>query len=482
MCNRTSRFAIILAVALLPPGLAVAQKLDKDDKQFLDDVRPILLQDEEKTFKGLKDKSDRLEFQKIFWARRDPDLATPENEFQTAYTKAREEAERTYRMPTQAGSMTDCGRTFILLGKPDEVQRESSENPGLRAPETWTYRSRPGQAFTGGKAVIAFDADCRAPAGFSDQLDRIARAKVVQPSLDYRVGKDGHLTKLVDLLPKDTAARALFKQPKQDFPLAVQAGYLKVADGGTALLGLVRGEAGSLAVVESGGTKAVNLSIAASAVGADGKEAGWTEQTLKVPVGADGAFVSSFKLGLKPGQYTLKAGAVDVKDGKASLASMPVDVPDLSRVEAGPDGAASKVATAGSVFVVRGIEEITGGSDPQHPFAAFELGRVRLIPAFGGVLRKSEQVEFFYQVYDLRLDPATGKANATAVVSVLKEKDKATVAKAPANQIETEFSGSSVGPVPLAGFEPGKYVVQLKVTDKVAKKELVQEAPLEVVP
>jgi len=55
------RSAFILAVILVVPRLASAQKLDKDDKKFLDDVRPILLADEEKTFKGLKEKGDRLE-------------------------------------------------------------------------------------------------------------------------------------------------------------------------------------------------------------------------------------------------------------------------------------------------------------------------------------------------------------------------------------------------------------------------------------
>ena len=82
-------------------GLASAQKLDKDDKTFLDDVRPILLEDEDKTYKGLKEKSDRLEFQKIFWARRDPDLATPANEYQAEYEKARAEADRLYRLPAR---------------------------------------------------------------------------------------------------------------------------------------------------------------------------------------------------------------------------------------------------------------------------------------------------------------------------------------------------------------------------------------------
>jgi GWxTD domain-containing protein len=482
MRNRSNRFVILMALAVLPPGLAAAQKLDKVDKKWLDEVRPILLADEEKIYKGLKEKSDRPEFQKIFWARRDPDLATPENEFQAEYVQARTAADQAYRLPAQPGSQSDCGRVFILLGKPDEVQQDSSQTPGIRVPETWTYRDKPGRTFQGGRATIAFDADCRAPDGLAAQMDRVAAARIVQPNIDYRTGKDGRLVKLVDLLPKDTAARALFKQPRQDFAITLQTVYLKVADGSTALLGLVRGEAAGLSVAESGGAKSVNVSVAASAVAEDGKEAGWTEQTMSVPVGADGAFVASFKLGLKPGKYTLKAGTVDVKGGKASLASTAVEVPDLAKVATSPDGAEAKTPSAGSVIVVRAIEEVpTSASDPQHPFSAFELGRIRLIPAFGGIVHKADQVEFFYQVYDLMLNPATGKADASAVVSILKD-GKTPVAKAPANQIETEFAGSSVGPLPLAAYEPGKYVVQLKVTDKLAKKELVQEAPLEILP
>ncbi|HSD28463.1 MAG TPA: GWxTD domain-containing protein, partial [Vicinamibacteria bacterium] len=469
----------LLGLALVQPGLAAAQKLDKDDRKWLDEVRPILLPDEEKTFKGLKEKADRLEFQKIFWARRDADLATPENEFQAEYTKLRAEADMKFRGAAQLGSNTDCGRTWILLGKPDEVQEEATGSVGSIVPQTWTYRDQPGRTFQGGRAVIAFDADCRAPGGFASQLDRVAAAKVLHPNIDYRMVKDGRLAKLADLLPRDTAARALLKQPRQDFPTAVQTSFLKVADGGTALLGLVRGETAGLAVADSGGTKTVNVSVAASAVTDDGKEAGWTEQTMNVPVGADGAFVGSFKLGLQPGKYTVKAAVVDVKGGKASLATTPVEVPDFAKVEAAPDGTRAKVPT-GSVIVVSGVEELTA-SNPEHPLAAFELGRVRLKPVFGGIARKADQVEFFYQVYDLRVDPATGKADAVANLAILKD-GKMPVAKAPPNPIETEFAGSSVGPIPLSNYEPGKYVVQLKVSDKVAKKELVQEAPLEIVP
>jgi GWxTD domain-containing protein len=479
MPSRSARFAILLAATLLVPGLATAQKLDKNDRAWLDEVRPILLAEEEKTYRSLKEKADRLEFQKIFWARRDPDLATPENEYQARYREARATADREFRVPGRAGSTTDCGRVFILLGKPDEVhQEDAGMSSGLRAAETWTYRDNAERTFQGGRATIAFDAECRAPVGLAAQMDRVAASTVVQPNIDYRVGKDGRLTGLAELLPKDTAARALFRQPREEFATAIQTAYLKVADGSTALLGLVRGEAAGLPVIDSGGRKTVELSVAASAVGEDGREAAWTEQTTGVPLGEDGAFVASFKLGLRPGRYTLKAGAVDVKGGKASLATTPIEVPDLSKVEPGPDGTEVPVATTSSVLVVRAIEDLPeGASDPRHPYAALELGRARLVPLFGGQARQSEQVEVFYQVYDLAVDPGTGQADAVALVSILKD-GKTPVAKAPENPIQTAFAGSSVGPIPLAGFEPGKYVVRLKVTDRLAKREVVEESPL----
>ena len=473
--------ATLLTLLLLPPTLAAGQKLDKQDKRFLEDVRPILLTDEEKVFKDLKQKSDRVEFQKIFWARRDPELATAENEFQQEYEKAHAEAELAYRVPGQSGAASDCGRVSILLGKPDEVRQEGTASAGLRVPETWTYRDRPGRTFKDGKAVIAFDAECRAPAGLAAQLERIAVAQVVQPNIDYRFGKDGRLVKLADLLPKDTPARALVKQPRQDFAVAARAFYLKVADGGTALVGLVQGDASGLAVVERGGQKTVTVDVAASASGGDGRETGWTEQTETAPVGTDGRFVASFKIGLQPGSYTLKAGAVEPKSGKGALVSVPIEVPDLSNLEETATGETQPVPSAASLLIVREIEELPEGApvDPQNAFSAFVLGHARLQPHFGTTFLTSDEVSIFYQVYDLNTDPATGEADAIATVSILRD-GKTPVARSQ-NPIKTAVGGSIIGPVRFANYTPGSYVVQLKVNDRVAKKEIVREAPIEVV-
>jgi GWxTD domain-containing protein len=478
------RSAFILAVVLTAPGLASAQKLDKEDKKFLESVRPIITQEEEKTFKSLKDRNDRLEFQKIFWARRDPDLATPENEFEAQFHKDAAEADKTFRVPARAGSMTDCGRAFILLGKPDEVRAEDTgAGAGERRPETWTYRDRPGQTYQGGKAVIAFDQECQGTAALGAQFDRIAAAKVVRPDINFRTDKDGRVVKLADQLPKDTAARVLMKQPKQEFPLATQLSYMKAADGSTAMLGLVRGDAAGLAVSESGGQKVVNVSVAASAARADGVEAGWYEQTMNAPVGPDGAFVGSFKLGLKPGSYTLKTGAVDTKGGKAALATATIEVPDFAKVEAAADGTTKPVPSAAPLFLVREIQDLppNAPADPAHPYGAFQLGNWRLVPFFGTTFKKTDQISIVYQTYDLGASSVTGKADAVATISILKD-GKTPVAKA-ANPVETAAVGGSViGPVPLATYEAGKYVVQLKVKDAISNKEIVQETPFEVVP
>ena len=180
-----------------------------------------MLADEEKTYKELKDKADRLEFQKIFWARRDPDLATPENEFQARVPEGARRRRHEVQGPRRrSGPTPTAAASSSCWASRTRCRRRRPAAPGLpRAGDLDLQRpARPD--LPGRQGRIAFDADCRAPAGFSAQLDRIAAAKVVQPNIDYRTGKDGRLVKLVDLLPKDTPARALFKQPRQDFPIA----------------------------------------------------------------------------------------------------------------------------------------------------------------------------------------------------------------------------------------------------------------------
>src|SRR5688572_17456139 len=123
--------SLVLMCALLLPALLAA--LDKEEKQWLEDVKALILPEEEKVFGSLKSKEDRLEFQKIFWARRDPDLLTPDNEFQPKFEERRAEAKKRYSMKSAdrdagiflplPGDQTDCGLAYIILGDPTSTSK-----------------------------------------------------------------------------------------------------------------------------------------------------------------------------------------------------------------------------------------------------------------------------------------------------------------------------------------------------------------------
>jgi GWxTD domain-containing protein len=471
---RPNALAILPVLFLSWSGLAVAAKLDKDDERWLDEVRPIMLDDEEKTYKDLDDKADREEFRKIFWARRDPDLATPENEYQSEYEAARKKADDQFRMMARVGSLTDCGRVFILFGEPDEVQRSATVDALTRVPEIWVYKDRPGRTFEGGDARVSFDAECRAQGGMRDVLEQLAAARIVQPQLEYRKGEDGRLVSLEDQLPKDSPARVLLNSPRQDFPIEIDSYFLRDSDDKTALIGLVRGDVPDLPVEEKDGQKFANVVVTTSLVDGNGNETMWTEQPVWADVRPDGSFLASYGLSVAPGQYTLNAGAVVGEGPLGSLASEPIEVPDLSRIETAEDGSTQKLPSAASILFVRDVVDLPADAapNPSHPYAAFRLGPAQLIPYFGGEVKQSDTVSFFYFIYDLPLDSATGAADASVAFSILRGGKP--VAQAPVNPATKADVGSVVGPVPMASMKPGGYVAQLRVTDRVQKKSVVK--------
>ena len=464
------------ALALLVAPAASAEKLGKESKKWLEDeIAAIIVPSEEKFFKDMKE-ADRLEFQKIFWSRRDPsnDTPKPENDFKTEYLKKKGEADLKFRAPGRTGAATDCGKTYILLGEPDQKQQgmRGEAAPGMRNPESWIYKDKPSLPvrIKAGQLQVEFDEACQFAEGsrFREQLTRIAEGKITRPGLDYRVGKDGRLVKLVDLLPKPTQAQLLLKEPRQDFAAGADIQFLKTSDGGTALVGVIHGRAEGLTTVDLAGKKAVKVTIAAQAIDESGRLGTNYEQATVAPVAADGSFSASYRLGLKPGKYNLRVAVLDESTKKGSVAEKPADVPDLNTGE----------LSAASLIAVREIEEGVQNSDPAHPFSAYLLGSARLVPFSGLPLSKSDSLNIFYQYYDAKLNEATGKASVVASLQIFKgDKPVARAADAP---FDLQVGGTVVGPVPLEKYEPGTYTVKLKVTDNVAKRDVTRELSFEI--
>ncbi|MCL4818991.1 MAG: GWxTD domain-containing protein [Vicinamibacteria bacterium] len=486
---RTRTFAAGLTAALaLVPDAALA--LDKDAKKWQEGVQILMLPAEEKVYKDLKDKGDIAEFQKIFWKRRDPDLDTPENEYQKQFEALKLELAAKYKVAGKDGARTDCARVHVLFGAPTEVKEMGEAQPGRLAPTRWIWVDEQTKQPRG---QADFDELCQLPQGtrIGEQLVRAAEAKIVYPSLDYKRGKDGKLVKLEDQLPKPTPIQALLKAPRQDFAFTAEPLMMIKGQGGaTYIAGVASLPVEGLDVQDVLGKKMVRLEVAALALDEAGKAVGAErERETLAEVGADGKAAVSFRAALKPGKYTLRVAVHDKKTAKGSVVEMAgYEVPDL--------GAGLHVTG----MLSRGIVSTPGETpDTEHPFSDFTLigggNKVLFTPVPGGRFAKTDKLDMIAWVYGMQAeaapaaDPAAAPAAAPAagkakvVISTALLQAGRTKAKADdATYDRTEQVLHQVGPIDLAAFGPGKYTVQFKVKDLVAGKDFNLELPFEVLP
>ena len=492
-----SLLALLLLLAAVPA--ARAQKMDQASRDWLQDVHLLILPDEEKVFLDLKDPADRAEFQKIFWARRDPQPSTPANEMREVWEKAKKRADGLFAVPGERGSWTGCGQVYLLLGDPKEAagrrtevysahSHEAPSSPrapsrtagdshdagettyrslseGTRKPETWIYRSRPGDPFefTGAELDIAMDEACRFPeAGHVlDELRRAAQALVARPGLTYQVGPDGHLVRLAAL--PTAGGGAPLAEEKRDFPLDAEIKLLlRSQDGQPYVAGLLRAQPGSPAAPPAGGS--TKARVVAQALDADGRVAASSDRQLAVTPAADGSFVASFGLTLKPGRYTVRAAAFAPDGAREAVASAPLDVPDF----------AAPGLAMGRLLVYTSADKPS--ADPADAYAAFSVLRLR--PRFGNVFARGDEIEAVCVLYNAGVDPATGKASLKVRFTFVK--DGRPVARGDEDVFETKDAATSVGPVPLSSFTPGRYAVRINATDAVTGKPYVQEVPFEI--
>ncbi len=115
------------------------RQLDPENAEFLSKVRYIITSKERKIFLELPD-SEKEEFKREFWERRDPDSNTVENEFKMEYFNRIERADKLFSGEGRPGWLTDRGRIYILFGPPSD--RSTSPMSG-RCQEVWHYGNFP---------------------------------------------------------------------------------------------------------------------------------------------------------------------------------------------------------------------------------------------------------------------------------------------------------------------------------------------------
>ena len=102
--------------------------LDPDSQAFYDTARLIMSREESRIFHLLPDRASRTEFIDDFWAKRDPDSDTAENEFKMQFQERVEYVTRRFQGEGLRGWDTDRGRIYLFMGPPDKFEEYWNHN------------------------------------------------------------------------------------------------------------------------------------------------------------------------------------------------------------------------------------------------------------------------------------------------------------------------------------------------------------------
>jgi hypothetical protein len=230
--------------------------------------------------------------------------------------------------------------------------------------------------------------------------------------------------------------------------------------------GLIQGDASGLTVTDAGGKKVAKVIVSVHATDKEGRVLKSQDREVSAEV-EDGKFIAGFGMPLRPGEHTMKVGAIDPKTSKGAVAEIA-----LKTQEYGSE------LTISPVMVLADIQERAAPAK-DDPLLDFTLGGNKFVPRYGNRFKKSESVTLLAATYDAAKDEA-GKISVTGGFQILK--DGKAVAKAPDQTYDVDPVIPSAGPVPLSGYAPGKYLARLLLRDNVAKKDYVKETEFEILP
>lgn len=148
------KIAFVLTAALVIAACAGTTKngvnMDGSFKlghdEFFQNTRLIMSKSEIKVYKHLPDDDARKAFIEEFWAKRDPNPETSDNEAKIEFEKRLDVIERFFKERTgkHHGVDSDRGKVFLFLGPPDErtLDQQSINQLGSRITvnvESWVY-------------------------------------------------------------------------------------------------------------------------------------------------------------------------------------------------------------------------------------------------------------------------------------------------------------------------------------------------------
>ena len=499
----------------------VKPELKKAYKDWLDkDVAYIITDDERRAFKKLETDDERERFIEEFWRRRDPDPDTDENEYREEYYERIAYANEHFASGIP-GWKSDRGRIYITWGKPDEVETHPSGGSYERASyegggstttypfERWFYRYLPG---VGSGVEIEFvdptgsgeyriarnpdekDAMLNVPGagltlaeqmGLSDKGSRIANSGGVG-SPNYTREQDSPFTRLqmlIDLsrppqIRFNDLASAVNTPVIEDNPLNfdVRVDFFRQSDERVITAFTIQTENQNLVFQDSGGLQQAQLNIFGKITHVSGKRAGIfedpviTRATLQELTDAKERKSAYQKaVALSPGRYRVDIIVRDIASGATGVRHQGFEVPKYDP---------AKLSTS-TLILASKLE----GLGDQPAVGMFTIGNVKVIPNVSGSYHRGSQVGIYMQIYNAGIDQTTLRPSVD--VDYVLMKDGKEIFKQAEDWRGHSDSGQRLTLARLIdsrSLNPGDYVIDVRVRDRVSGQSLVQTAKFTILP
>ena len=495
------------------------------------DVSYIITDEERKAFRSLSNDEERESFIETFWQRRNPNPDSPENEFRDEHYRRIQYANDHFAAG-KPGWKTDRGHIYIAFGKPDSIdshpsggayQRPIEEGGGQTSTfpfEVWHYRYLEG---IGANIDIEFvdtcqcgdyhftidrsekDALLRVPGAGLTQWEEMGMAKKADrfkgggEALGLGPQSSGQNTKEFDRI--ELAAK-LFAPPPIKFkdlegfisehtiltgpplPFDVRTDFVRVTSSTVLVPVTVQIKNRDITFVTKDGVSKGVINILGKVTTLTHKTVQTFEDTVEVTEPAellekslDRKSIYWQALPLLPGLYRIDIAIKDVNNpDHVGLYGRGINVPSFDDEKL----STSTLILSDNVMPVDSHSVGTGtcviGSTKICP-------RISSNPATPVSYKRNQNLAFWMQVYNLGIDEQS-KSNLakvtyqivdTATNNVIFEKDiDSKDLGSHSNQLTVENS------LPIAGLQPGKYKVTIKINDTISKQEIAQSAPFVV--
>jgi GWxTD domain-containing protein len=512
---------------------ALKQELKGAYKTWLQqDVVWIITDEETKAFKSLSNDEERDAFIEQFWLRRNPNPDSPENEFREEHYR-RIAYSNEHFAAGKPGWKTDRGHIYISFGKPDSIDSHPSggsynrpidEGGGETSTfpfEVWHYRYLEG---IGENIDLEFVDTCQCgdyhysmDRGEKDALKMVPGAGLTQweemgmskkadrfkggnfETLGKGPNSSSEQSKEFDRIEmaaklfapppiKFSDLDAYFSEHKllsgPVFPFDVRTDFVKVTDSTVLVPVTVQLKNRDMTFVTKDGVSKSVVNILIKVTTLTHKTVQTQEDTVQVeqPVellekSLDKKSVYWKALPLVPGLYRLDIAIKDVNNpDHVGLYGSSLDVPSFHD---------EKLATSSLILA----DEMNTVSSHDLGTGSCVIGNTHICPRVAANkatpvnFRRNQQLSFWMQVYNLGIDEATKSNQAMVTYQII---DTATNNVVFEKQVDSKDLGAHSDQLtvektlPMAGLQPGKYKVTIKVNDTISKQEIAQSAPFVV--